>query len=183
MGLAPAGAANAPGGRSMRTPLEVCRRRVSGRGRDTLGTLGGRPLCQDFDLTILFQEYQEYQPTLHWNPIRITDTLRGPDLNPRQHATAWPLRRHRRQPGAPRCRPPKSGRAIVLAPRTHGLAATKLSGMDKPNAGTNLLLGISRVVRIRRRVTGSPKDNSDHRREPSIFFRAILAEEISKRAI
>jgi hypothetical protein len=60
--LATAGAATAPGGRSMRAAFDECRRpSVSGSGRDTLDSRGGMSSCQGFDLTILFQEYQEYQ--------------------------------------------------------------------------------------------------------------------------
>jgi hypothetical protein len=62
----------------MRAPLPASRRpRVSGRVCDTLGTLGGVPLCQGFDLIILFQEYQEYQLTLRRGTILLVDTLRN----------------------------------------------------------------------------------------------------------
>jgi hypothetical protein len=60
----------------MRAPFEDHRRRrVSRTVIDTLDTLGGAPLCQRFELTILFQEYQEYQLTLPRGMILFVDTL------------------------------------------------------------------------------------------------------------
>jgi hypothetical protein len=62
----------------MRAPhKEHRRRRVSGRVHDTLDTLGGVPLCQGFELTVLFQEYQEYQLTHRRGMILFVDILGG----------------------------------------------------------------------------------------------------------
>jgi hypothetical protein len=65
----------------MKAPRKTCRRqgdgrRVPGSVFDTLDTLRGVPLCQGFDLSILFQGCQEYQPTLPRRVILFVDTLR-----------------------------------------------------------------------------------------------------------
>jgi hypothetical protein len=119
-------------------------RRLSGRVRDTLDTLGGTPPGQGFDLSILFQEYQEYQLTHRGRVILSVDTLGDLTSSRWQKTHDWPLLRCKSGRRS-RNKGTRTERAVVPA---QGIAATKISGEPSPKT-TMSLLGTDREVKCR----------------------------------